>query len=65
MSIYIKHLDQCLVLSQGCPSVHDTVGNPVAMLRLRNQKDLSSNPSFASCYLCYLGLVLYLYLLDF
>ena len=60
MSAYVKHLIQRQVHSQGYSSAHSAVENPQGMLWLRNQKELSSNPSFTSYNLRDLRLVSYL-----
>ena len=60
MSVYVKHFIQCWVHSHGYSSAHYAVENPEGTLRVRNQKELSSNPSFASYNLYDLGLVSYL-----
>lgn len=61
MSIYVNHFIKCPVHSQNDSSAHFVVQNPEGTLRLGNQKDLSSNPSFASYNLCDLGLVSYFF----
>lgn len=53
MSAYVRQLIQCQAHSQG----YSAVENPKGMLRLRHQKELSSNPSFTSYSLCDLRLV--------
>ena len=60
MSAYVRQLIQCQAHSQGYSSARSAVENPKGTLRLRHQKELSSNPSFTSYSLCDLRLVSYL-----